>query len=364
MNKKIPITRSSMPPFEEYAEIIRQMWDSRWLSNRGAIHRQLEDELKQYMGVPEVALFGNGHVALEVTLQAMNLTGEVITTPFTHVSTSHSIIRNGLTPVFCDILPEDLTIDPGKIEALITDKTCAIVATHVYGYACHVHEIDAIAKRHGLKVVYDAAHAFGETLDGIGIGNYGDAAMFSTHATKVYHTIEGGIVSYKDTETFAALDNITNFGFTGNDTIGYIGTNARMNEFEAAMGICNLRYIDEEIARRKLVADRYTERLSGVSGIRLIAPQPGVTYNYAYYPVIFDGYKHDREEILSLLAEHGITARRYFYPAVNRAECYQGRYENPATPIAQYHTERVLTLPLYADMTVEDADRVLDVILK
>lgn len=364
MNQKIPVTRSSMPPFEEYVEEIRGMWDNRWLSNRGACHQALEEQLKTYLGVPNVALFANGHVALEVALQTLELSGEVITTPFTHISTSHSIVRNGLTPVFCDILPEDLTIDPSKIEALITEKTCAIVATHVYGYLCHVSEIEAIAKKYGLQVVYDAAHAFGETLNGVGVGNFGDAAMFSTHATKVFHTIEGGIITYQDSEKFCAINSITNFGFTGKDTIGYIGTNARMNEFEAAMGTCNLRHLDQEIAKRKLVYERYTERLSGVSGLRLIQPQPGVIYNYAYYPMIFDGYRYNREQCLSLLAEHDIIARRYFYPAVNQAECYKDRYALPRTPIAQFYAEHVLTLPLYADMTPQDADRVCDVILK
>lgn len=364
MNQKIPVTRSSMPPFEEYVEEIRGMWDSRWLSNRGACHRAFEEQLKTYLGVPNVALFANGHVALEVALQTLELSGEVITTPFTHVSTSHSIVRNGLTPVFCDILPEDLTIDPSKIEALITEKTCAIVATHVYGYLCHVSEIETIAKKYGLKVVYDAAHAFGETLNGVGVGNFGDAAMFSTHATKVFHTIEGGIVTYQDSRKFCAIDNITNFGFTGNDTIGYIGTNARMNEFEAAMGICNLRHLDQEIAKRKQVYERYTERFSGVAGLKFIQPQPGVVYNYAYYPVIFDGYRYNREQCLTLLAEHDIIARRYFYPAVNQAECYKGRYDLPRTPIAQFYSEHILTLPLYADMSLQDADHICDVILK
>lgn len=361
---KIPVTRSSMPSFEEYCAEIKPMWESRWLSNRGEIHRRFEDELIKVMGVPNVALFGNGHVAMEVTIQAAGLSGEVITSPFTHISTSHAIIRNGLTPVFCDINEEDLTIDDQKIESLITDKTCAIVATHVYGYVCHVHEIEKIAKKHGLTVIYDAAHAFGEKINGVGVGNFGDAAMFSTHATKVFHTIEGGIVTFSDKERFKALDNITNFGFTGNDTIGYIGTNARMNEFEAAMGICNLRHIDAEIAKRKAAADRYTERLSDVKGIRLIKPQTGVEYNYAYYPVIFDGYKMDREEVLQELAKHDVIARRYFYPSVDSAECYNGKYPAENTPLSHYYAQRVLTLPLYADLSVEDADRICDIILK
>ena len=359
----IPITRSSMPSFQEYCDEIKPMWESRWLSNRGAIHRAFEEQLKTYMGVPHVALFANGHVAMEVAIQASGIKGEVITTPFTHVSTSHAIIRNGLKPVFCDINDEDLTIDENKIEALITDRTSAIVATHVYGYVCHVEAIQRIADRHGLTVIYDAAHAFGETINGIGIGSYGDAAMFSTHATKVFHTIEGGIVSFRDPERFGAIDNITNFGFTGNDTIRYIGTNARMNEFEAAMGICNLRHIEGEIARRKLAADCYSERLSNVKGIKLIKPQRGVSYNYAYYPLIFDGFKLEREEILSLLAEHDIIARRYFYPSVDSAECYGNAYPAENTPVSHYFADRVLTLPLYAELTPREADMICDIIL-
>lgn len=363
MDKKIPVTRSSMPDFDEYVNEIRGLWDSRWLSNRGAVHKEFEEKLKQYMQVENVALFANGHVALEVVLQAMALSGEVITTPFTHISTSHAIIRNGLTPVFCDITPEDLTIDPSKIEALITENTCAIVATHVYGYLCHVHEIADIAKKYNLKVIYDGAHTFGETLDGIGVGSFGDATMFSTHATKVFHTIEGGIVSFQDASLAKTIDCITNFGFTGNDNIGYIGTNARMNEFEAAMGICNLRHLDEEINKRKLVVERYNEYLSDVKGIRIPAAQKGVSYNYAYYPVIIDGFKMDREELLAYLAEHDVIARRYFYPAVNAAECYQGRFNIGNTPIAEFYAARVLTLPLYADMVTEDVDRICRLIL-
>ena len=359
----IPVTRSSMPAFQEYCAEIKPMWESRWLSNRGMIHREFEEHLNSYMGVPQVALFANGHVAMEVAIQASGIQGEVITTPFTHISTSHAIVRNGLTPVFCDINEADLTIDENKIEAMITDRTSAIIATHVYGYLCHVEAIQKIADQHGLTVIYDAAHAFGETLHGIGVGNYGDASMFSTHATKVFHTIEGGIVSFRDKERFHAIDNITNFGFTGNDTIGYIGTNARMNEFEAAMGICNLRHMNDEIAKRKRAADRYTERLTGVKGIRLLQPQPGVTYNYAYYPVIFDGFHRNREEVLSLLAEHDIIARRYFYPSVDSAECYQNAYPADKTPISHYIADRVLTLPLYADLTVEEVDVICNVLL-
>ena len=364
MLNKIPVTMSSMPTYEEYCEEIKSMWDSRWLSNRGAIHRDFEERLKSYLKVPNVALFANGHVALEVTIQTAGLKGEIITTPFTHISTSHSIVRNGIKPVFCDINEKDLTIDDEKIESLITENTSAIVATHVYGYACHVKEIGSIAKKYNLMVIYDAAHAFGEEIDNVGIGNFGDAAMFSTHATKVFHTIEGGIVSFKDQEKFKAIDNITNFGFTGNDTIGYIGTNARMNEFEAAMGICNLRHVDAEIEKRKVAAERYTERLSSVPGIKLIGAQPGVKYNYAYYPVIFDGFSKNREQVLEELAKENIFARRYFYPSVDKAECYANKFDVADVPISHYYADRVLTLPLYSELELADVDRICNIILK
>lgn len=361
---KIPVTRSSMPDFEEYCETIKPLWESHWLSNRGALHHELEEQLKNYLGVPNIALCANGHTTLEAAIQTSGIKGEVITSPFTFISTSHAIVRNHLTPVFCDINEADLTIDENKIEALITDKTSAIVATHVYGYACHVDAIEKIAKKHDLLVIYDAAHAFGEKINGIGIGNFGDAAMFSTHATKVFHTIEGGILAFKNSERFKAINNITNFGLTGNDTIGYVGTNARMNEFEAAMGICNLRHIDGEIAKRKRAADRYTDRLSDIKGIKLLKPQKGVEYNYAYYPVIFDGYRLKREEVLEKLAKHDILARRYFYPSVDSAECYEGKYPAEKTPLSHYFADRVLALPLYADLSVEDVDRICGIILE
>lgn len=360
----IPVTRSSMPGFEEYCREIQSMWNTHWLSNRGAIHRNFEEKLKDYLDVANVALFANGHVAMEVAIQTSGIRGEVITTPFTHISTSHAIVRNGLTPVFCDINEDDLTLDPDKIEPLITEKTSAIVATHVYGYVCHVKDIERIAKNYGLTVIYDAAHAFGEKIDGEGVGNFGDMSMFSTHATKVFHTIEGGIVTFKDSGKSKLIDCITNFGFTGNDTIGYVGTNARMNEFEAAMGICNLRHIDEEIKKRKNAADRYFERLDSIKGIRLIKPQNGVEYNYAYFPVIFDGFSKNREEVLTELAKNEIIARRYFYPSVDLAECYKGELSTNKVPISHYFADRVLTLPLYADLTVEEVDTVCDVILE
>lgn len=365
-NKRINVTRSSMPTYEEYCEEIKELWDSRWLSNRGAKHKQFEKQLQEYLMAKNVALFANGHVALEVAIDAFDLKGEVITTPYTHCSTTHSIARNGLTPVFCDINDVDYTINAEKIEDLITENTCAIVATHVYGCVCDVKAIEKIAKKHNLKVIYDAAHAFGVTIDGKGISDYGDASMFSCHATKVFHTIEGGITVFNDEEAFSKIDQLTNFGFTSNETVKYISTNARMNEFEAAMGICNLRHIDAEIEKRKAAVDRYEERLQGVKGIKLIAPQKGITRNYSYFPVFFDGYKMDRNEVQKILADNNIFARKYFYPLTNELECYTEKYGFSVkdTPVAKHAAETVLTLPLFADLTTEDVDRICDIILK
>lgn len=364
MNERINVTKSSMPSLEEYVETLRPVWKSRWLSNRGTVSKQFEDDLKNYLGCENVWLFANGHVALEVALQALDMKGEVITTPYTHISTTNAIVRNGLTPVFVDVKEDNYTIDPELIETAITDKTVAIVATHVYGFMCDVKAIDAIAKKHNLKVVYDAAHAFGVTLNGVSSANFGDAAMFSTHATKVFHTIEGGLITYNDQKMFDAMQYIVNFGFTSQEEAIYVGTNARMNEFEAVMGICNLRHLDEEIAKRKAVGDRYTERLSGVKGIKLIQPEEGLVWNYAYYPVIFDGYKENRDEIKDKLEAENIFARKYFYPITNKFACYAEQYGDVNVPVAAHAAECVLTLPMYADMTVEDADRICDVILR
>ena len=364
-NKRINVTRSSMPTYEEYCEEIKELWDSRWLSNRGAKHKLFEEQLQKYLMAKNVALFANGHVALEVAIDAFDLKGEVITTPYTHCSTTHSIVRNGLTPVFCDINDVDYTINAEKIEDLITENTSAIITTHVYGGVCDVKAIEKIAKKHNLKVIYDAAHAFGVTIDGKGVSDWGDASMFSCHATKVFHTIEGGITTFNDEKAFAKIDQLTNFGFTSHESVGYVSTNARMNEFEAAMGICNLRHIDGEIEKRKAAVERYEERLGGVPGIKLIAPQKGVTRNYSYFPVFFDGYKMNRNEVQQVLADNNVFARKYFYPLTNELECYAEYAASvKATPVAKNAAETVLTLPLYADLSVEDVDRICDIILK
>ncbi len=368
MPEKINVTRSSMPTLEEYMAEIAPLWDSRWLSNRGAASRKFEGMLKEYLGVEHVYCFANGHVALEVAIDGLFLPkgGEVITTPYTHCSTTHAIVRNGLVPVFVDVEPKTYTIDPDLIEKAITDKTVAIVATHVYGFMCDVERIQQIAEKYNLVVVYDAAHAFGVKYKGKGAGTYGDLAMFSTHATKVFHTIEGGLVTYKhkDNDRFRPMRRIVNFGFTSPEDIDYVGTNARMNEFEAAMGICNLRHIDEEIAKRKAAGDRYWERLDGVKGIYCPKPDQDTVWNYAYFPVIFDGFRLNRNQVQEKLAKQNIYARKYFYPITNEAKCYIGEYGGANVPIAKRAADTVLTLPMYADLTVEDADRICDVILK
>lgn len=362
MAERINVTKSSMPSFEEYVEEIRGLWESRWLSNHGPKSWEFEEELEKYLGVPNVWLFANGHVALEVAIQCLGLTGEVITTPYTHCSTTHAIVRNGLKPVFCDIRESDFTIDPAQIEAHITENTSAIVATHVYGFLCDVKAIQEIADKYNLKVVYDAAHAFGVKQDGVGAGNFGDAAMFSTHATKVFHTIEGGIVSYKDAELFDAFKYLVNFGFTSPEDIDYVGTNARMNEFEAAMGLCNLRHLDEEIAKRQIAADRYYERLSDTPGIRLFTAPAGLEWNCAYFPAVFDG-PLDRNVVKDALESDNIFARKYFYPSVDQAACYVDEHGSNSLPVSHYAADHVLTLPMAGDLSVEEVDRICDVIL-
>lgn len=362
--KKLLVTRSSMPPIDEYMEEIGELWETHWLTNMGVKHKKLQAELKSYLGVSQVELLTNGHMALELTMQAMNLHGEVITTPFTFASTTHAIVRNGLTPVFCDICPDDFTMDASKIEPLITDRTCAIVPVHVYGNICNVGEIERVARKYGLKVIYDAAHAFGETYEGRGVGTFGDASCFSFHATKVFHTIEGGAVCFEDEEFGLNLYRLKNFGIRGPEVVDGVGANAKMNEFCAAMGICNLKHLDEELEKRKKVAERYRSSLEGIEGVQLNPVQKDVRQNYAYFPVIFDEkvFGASRNEVFNKLAENGIGARKYFYPLTNTYDCYHGKYDVSLTPVALHISKRVLTLPMYADLAMEDVDRICAII--
>lgn len=365
MNKRIFVTKSSMPDIEEYISEISDMWESHWLTNMGPKHKKFQQRLRKYMDVENIDLLTNGHMALELTIQAMNLQGEVITTPFTFASTTHAIVRNGLTPVFCDVDPITFTIDVNKLEDLITDRTCAILPVHVYGNVCNIEEIERIAHKYELKVIYDAAHTFGETYQGKGIGSFGDASCFSFHATKVFNSIEGGAVCFKDKRLGDVLYELKNFGIHGPEEVSAVGANAKMNEFCAAMGLCNLRHVDEEIEKRKKVVERYRNHLEGIDGLQLNAIQKDVKSNYAYFPVIIEEkqFGASREEVFDKLAENGIGARKYFYPLTNTFSAFHGQFNVLETPVALHISKRVLTLPLYADLDFGDVDRICEIIL-
>ncbi len=364
---KINVTRSSLPPFEEYCEEIKDMWSSHWLTNMGEKHQLLQNKLEDYLGCEHVVLYVNGHLALENVIEAMHFAkgSEVITTPFTFASTTHAIVRNNLVPVFCDINPDNYTIDADKIEALITEKTVAIIPVHVYGNVCDVEKIEDISKCYNLKVIYDAAHSFGVKYKGVSTANYGDAAMFSFHATKVFNTIEGGCVCFNGDELVETMNDLKNFGIHGPETVTYVGGNAKMNEFQAAMGLCNLRHLSDELAKRKRVVERYRERLGGISGLKLCKTHQYVEENYAYFPVVFDGFKKDRNAVFYELQQQNIIARKYFYPITNNFECYKDLKSAvpDLTPIAKYLGDRVLTLPLYADLSLTDVDRICNIVL-
>lgn len=360
----VNVTRSSMPPFEEYCAEIKALWDSRWLTNMGVKHQQLQVELAAYLGTGHIDLLTNGHMAIELSLQALGLEGEVITTPFTFASTTQAIVRSGLRPVFCDIDPVTFNLDPAKIEALITPRTCAILPVHVYGTPCDVEAIGEIAARHGLMVLYDAAHAFGVQYKGRGIGAFGDVSCFSFHATKVFHTIEGGAVCFHDEEFGQKLARMKNFGLEGEDA-PELGANAKLNEFCAAMGLCNLRHVEDNIQRRRQAVERYRTHLEGVPGLQLVPVLPEVQPNYAYFPVVIDKtlFGADRDEVLRALSEHQIMARKYFYPLTSEFSCYRRRFDPGETPLAKRTSRRVLTLPLHAEIEADTVDHICEIVL-
>lgn len=355
----IHVTRSSMPELNEYIDEITSIWQSRWLTNMGVKHDTFESMLRAYLGVDNAALYTNGHAALECSLEALGLRGKVITTPFSFASTTHAIVRKGLEPVFADIRGEDYTLDTESVERLVDSSTCAIVPVHVYGNICQVEAIEEIARQYNLKVIYDAAHAFGVKQNGASVASYGDISMFSFHATKVFNTIEGGALTFTDAGLKERLDQWKNFGITGPEDVEYIGGNAKMNEFCAAMGICNLRRLPQDIAAREQIARRYAENLAGLDGVVLPVEQAGVEHNYSYMPVRFDdAFGMSRDEVHDRLAEHRIFARKYFYPLISDFSCYAGRFDSSRTPVAQNAAQRVLTLPIYPDLPLEVVDRV------
>lgn len=364
-NEKILVTQSSMPPYEEYIEAIKPLWESHWLTNMGTYHKRLEEALKEYLGVPELSLMVNGHMALELAIQSFDFPegSEVITTPFTFISTTHAIVRNRLKPVFCDVKEEDGTIDETKIEDLITEHTVAIVPVHVYGNVCNVEEIQRIADKYNLKVIYDAAHAFGVTYKGKGIGNYGDASIFSFHATKVFNTIEGGAVTFSDHKMYEKLYNLKNFGIRGEELVTSVGANAKMNEFCAIMGLCNLKHLDEALKNRQERYDYYRQGLEKVKGISFFATNTEATNNFAYFPIIIeDDYGITRDEIYDKFHESNIYARKYFYPITADQACFRNKYKNNKLDVARYISQRVLILPFYEKMQIGTIDTIIQIL--
>lgn len=368
--EKTTVTRTSMPPFEDYIEMLKPLWDSHWITNMGIYHQQLEHSLQEYLKVPGLSLMVNGHLALELTIQAMNFPegSEVITTPFTFISTTHAIVRNRLTPVFCDIKLSDYTIDERKIEDLITPKTVAIVPVHVYGNICNVDALRELAYKYNLKIIYDAAHAFGETYHGTGVGNFGNASIFSFHATKVFNTIEGGAVSFHDSTLYDRLYNLKNFGIRSEELVAEVGANAKMNEFCAAMGLCNLPLVASNIQERKRRITSYMKHLSAIEGLTLPAfDNPAITYNYAYFPVLFQSEvlgNGIRDKVYSALKEKNIFSRKYFYPLTSDEACFKNRYKSVSLHNARYAADNILVLPLYPELPDTKIDEICHIIKK
>lgn len=365
MEKKILVTQSSMPPYEEYIEAIKPLWETHWLTNMGRYHQELEIKLKEYLGVAELSLMVNGHMALELAIQAFDFPegSEVITTPFTFISTTHAIVRNHLKPIFCDVKVSDGTIDEEKIEDLITEKTVAVVPVHVYGNVCNIEEIQRIADNYGLKVIYDAAHAFGIQYDGKGIGNYGDASIFSFHATKVYNTIEGGAVSFADYKMYQKLYNLKNFGIRGEELVTEVGANAKMNEFAAIMGLCNLRYVKKAFEERKKRYEYYKERLMKVKGISFFDRNRAANNNYAYFPILVeDDFILSRDDLYNTLKENNIYSRKYFYPLSSDQACFKNMYKKMNLDCARQLARKVLILPLYENLEMENLEKIVSII--
>jgi dTDP-4-amino-4,6-dideoxygalactose transaminase len=365
-NKIITVTSPLLPPLEEYIPYLEKIWKSKWLTNNGQFHQKLEIELCEYLKVPHISLFSNGTLALITALQALRITGEVITTPYSFVATTHSLWWNNIKPVFVDIDPVTLNIDPDKIEAAITPQTTAIMPVHVYGTPCNVQRIQKIADTYGLKVIYDAAHAFGVETEGVSVMNYGDLSILSFHATKTYSTVEGGAIICHTEEMKQRIDYLKNFGFEDEVTVVTPGINAKMNELQSAFGLLSLKYIDQAIVARKVIADSYRKKLASVKGIRCLPEPPSVKANYSYFPVFIDKEKYglSRDELYQKLKEHNIFARRYFYPLISDFPTYKGlpSAARSLLPVAAKTADQVICLPLHAELTEEDVVRIVEVI--
>lgn len=359
---KITVTSPLLPPLDELTPYLEDIWQRKWLTNNGHYHQLLEQELCKYLGVPYISLFSNGTLALITALQALELKGEVITTPYSFVATAHAIKWANLTPVFVDIDPDTFNLDPKKIEAAITDKTCAILPVHVYGNPCDDDAIQFIAKKHNLKVVYDAAHAFGVKKDGKSILNLGDLSMLSFHATKAYSTIEGGAVVCHTLEMKEKLDRLKNFGFESETEISLCGMNAKLNEVQAAFGLAILGHIDAAINKRKKIAKYYEENLTQMNGIRVLKPESNVELNYTYFPIVVNElvYGKSRDQLYKKLKDNNIFSRRYFYPLITDFEIYNDVTED--FYMAKVISNKVLCLPIHNDLSLSDLDEVIKVI--
>jgi len=362
----IYVTRPALPPLDEFVEYLRKIWDTRILTNNGPFHQQFEKELAEYLGVKYLSVFANGTLALVTALQALRITGEVITTPFSFVATTHSLWWNNIKPVFVDIEPDYFNLDPEKIEAAITPQTTAIMPVHVYGNPCRVDEIQHIADTYGLKVIYDAAHAFGVTVNGNSILNYGDLSVLSFHATKTFNTIEGGAIICHDEKTKKRIDFLKNFGFADELTVVEPGINAKMNEIQAAYGLLQLKHIDEYIANRKAVADFYRNDLKDIKGIGILNDIEGIRHSYTYFPILINEreYGESRDEIYERLKRHNIYGRRYFYPLISQFPTYRGlpsaKVEN--LPVATKVADQVICLPIYPSLEAENIEVIISLI--
>ena len=365
-SSQITVTSPLLPSLDDFIPMLRDIWDRKWLTNNGHYHKELEKALAEYLGVNYISLFTNGTLPLITALQAMRISGEVITTPYSFVATTHSIWWNGLKPVFVDIEEETGNIDPEKIEAAITPHTTAIMPVHVYGTPCNMKRIQQIADVYGLKIIYDAAHAFGVKVNGESILKSGDMSTLSFHATKVYNTIEGGALICHDEATKKRIDYLKNFGFAGETTVVAPGINSKMDEIRAAYGLLNLKQVDKAIASRKATAEKYRAALKDVPGIRLLNDVEGVHHNYAYFPIFIDEkvYGMSRDDLYAKLQEHDIFGRRYFYPLISTFSAYKGlESANPKNlPIAHKLADQVLCLPMFAGLDEEGVNRVIDVV--
>lgn len=364
----ITVTSPLLPNLEEFNQLLKEIWDSKWITNNGSFHRRLEAALAEYLKVPYVSLFTNGTLPLITALQALRITGEVITTPYSFVATTHALWWNGIKPVFVDIEPETGNIDPNRIEAAITPKTTAIMPVHVYGKPCNVKAIQEIADKYGLIVIYDAAHAFGVEVNGKSILNAGDMSTLSFHATKVYNTIEGGAMVMHDEKTKKRIDYLKNFGFAGETEVIAPGINSKMDEMRSAYGLLNLKQVDAAIEKRHQVAIRYREALKNVEGINYWDDIPGVKHNYSYFPIFVDSKKYGktRDELYFLMREHGILGRRYFYPLISDFSTYRGlpsaNKENLV--VATKMANEVICLPMHHLLTNEDIQKILNLIIQ